>query len=45
MGGWNSLKERCNWGEEVRRGERRLWTGGKGELCRSGGGQDSQDSR
>lgn len=40
-GGMNSLKERCNWGEEIGE-ERRLWTGGKESFV---GGLDSQDSR
>lgn len=40
-GRMNSLKERCNWGEEIGE-ERRLWTGGKESFV---GGLDSQDSR
>lgn len=42
-GRMNSLKERCNWGEEI--GERREKVVDGKELSSGGGGQDSQDSR
>ena len=37
----NSLRERCNWGEENGRGERIV----DGRALSSGGGLDSQDLR